>query len=141
MCIKTLLICLAMTVLFSFCALMFALAGIPQNGECLVTDQEALFRVNKQQYLANPVIETKQAPSETECIFHCVGEESCTSVNYKTSGIGKGRCELNSKPGLQETSEMAKGLTVMSTITFKNFKKIILQFRDVLACLPRIFMC
>ena len=101
--IKTLLICLGMAVLFSFCALMFV--GIPQNGEFLVIDQEALFRVNKQQYLANPVIETKQAPSESECIFHCVGEESCSSVNYKTSGIGKGLCELNSKSGLQGTSE------------------------------------
>ena len=47
--------------------------------------------------MANHVIETKQAQSDFECGLLCVQHESCASVNYKTSGIGKGRCELNKK--------------------------------------------
>ena len=58
---------------------------------------------HKQKYLANHVIETKQAGSELECGLNCIGNGSCLSVNYKTSGVGKSRCELNNKT-LQETS-------------------------------------
>ncbi|XP_028414341.1 uncharacterized protein LOC114537501 [Dendronephthya gigantea] len=29
--------------------------------------------------------------------MHCVGDQSCASVNFKTSGTDKGLCELNSK--------------------------------------------
>ncbi|XP_028393220.1 neurexin-4-like [Dendronephthya gigantea] len=36
--------------------------------------------------------------------MHCVAHGSCVSVNYKTSGIGKGRCELNNKT-LQDASD------------------------------------
>ena len=56
-----------------------------------------LFRRTEKKYLANHVIETKQADSEFECGIHCVENKSCASVNYKTSGVGKGRCELNNK--------------------------------------------
>ena len=49
-------------------------------------------------------IETKQADSELECGLYCVADGSCASVNYKTSGISKGRCELNNET-LQETSD------------------------------------
>ena len=65
--------------------------------------EQAIFLRNEQKYLANHVIETKQADSEVECGIHCVANGLCASVNYKTSGIGKGRCELNNKT-LQKTS-------------------------------------
>ncbi|XP_028403163.1 uncharacterized protein LOC114525902 [Dendronephthya gigantea] len=58
---------------------------------------EAVFRKNKQKYLANHVIETKQAKSEFECGLLCARRSLCTSANYKTSGEDKGRCELNNK--------------------------------------------
>jgi hypothetical protein len=66
---------------------------------------QAIFRRNKQKYLANHVIATKQVGSETECGMYCVRDGLCSSVNYKTSGIGKGRCELNKKK-LQETFDV-----------------------------------
>ena len=66
--------------------------------------QQALFLRHEKKYLANHVIETKQADSELQCGMHCVADGSCASVNYKTSGIGKGRCELNNKR-LQEASD------------------------------------
>ncbi|XP_028396104.1 uncharacterized skeletal organic matrix protein 5-like isoform X2 [Dendronephthya gigantea] len=65
---------------------------VPQPGDC---SQQAVFRRSKQKYLANNVIETKQAETESECGMYCVRHETCASANYKTSGIGKGRCELN----------------------------------------------
>ncbi|XP_028396197.1 uncharacterized protein LOC114520171 [Dendronephthya gigantea] len=37
--------------------------------------------------------------------MHCVAHGLCASINYKTSGIGKGLCELNSKK-TQETSDV-----------------------------------
>ncbi|XP_028417794.1 uncharacterized protein LOC114542445 isoform X1 [Dendronephthya gigantea] len=67
--------------------------------------QQAIFRRYEKRLLANHVIERKQADSELECGLHCVGHESCASVNYKTSGIGKGLCELN-KRKTQETSDV-----------------------------------
>ena len=51
-------------------AFIFALAKIPQPGKCLI--KEAVFHVNKQEYLANHVIETKKAESELECGMRCV---------------------------------------------------------------------
>ena len=84
-------------------ALIFAFSKIPQPGKCLI--QEAVFHVNKQEYLANHVVETKQAESELECGTHFVGKESCASANYKTSGVGKGLCELSSKPSRDEISK------------------------------------
>jgi hypothetical protein len=50
-------------------------------------------------------METKQAGRELECGMLCVANGSCGSVNYKTAGIGKGLCELNSKTLTQETSK------------------------------------
>ncbi len=73
-----------------------------QPGECLVS--QAVFRIKKQKYLANHVLETRQAETELECGMHCVGHGSCASVNYKTSGNGKGLCELNKK-SLREISD------------------------------------
>jgi hypothetical protein len=49
-------------------------------------------------------MKTKQAETELQCGLHCVADGSCASVNFKTSGIGKGLCELNSKI-LQDTSD------------------------------------
>ena len=59
-------------------------------------------RRNDQKYLANHVIATKQAATEFECGMHCVAYGLCLSINYKISGVDKGRCELNNKT-LQET--------------------------------------
>ncbi|CAB4030524.1 Hypothetical predicted protein, partial [Paramuricea clavata] len=89
-----------MAVLLSICALIF-ISEIPQPGVC---SKQAMFHRNVQKYLTNHVIETKQAESELECGVYCVRHGSCASVNYKTSGIDKGRCELNNKT-IQETSD------------------------------------
>ena len=86
-------------ILLNICALIF-ISKIPQQGLC--TDQ-AYFQRNEQKYLANHVVETKEADSELECGLYCVADASCVSINYKTSGICKGRCELNNKT-LQDTS-------------------------------------
>ena len=88
-----------MTIFFRIYALIF-ITKIPQQGVC---KEQAYFLRDKQKYLANHVIETKQADSELECGIHCVADESCASVNFMTSGIGKGLCELNNKT-LQDTS-------------------------------------
>ncbi|XP_028402775.1 uncharacterized protein LOC114525589 [Dendronephthya gigantea] len=90
-----------MSGLLSICALVF-ISRILQPGECSVA--EALFRKIDGKYLANYVIEKKHTETELECSMHCVAHGSCVSVNYKTSGIGKGRCELNSKT-LKDTSD------------------------------------
>ena len=89
-----------MLIFISICGLILV-SKIPREGVCT---EEATFRRNEQQYLSNHVIETKQADSELECGLYCVADGSCASVNYKTSGINKGRCELNSKT-LQEASD------------------------------------
>ena len=86
-----------MKIFLNIYALIFV-TKIPQG---VLGTKQAFFRRNEQKYLANHVIETKQADSELECGLHCVGDGSCASVNYKTSGDGKGRCELNDKT-LQE---------------------------------------
>ena len=80
----------------STCALVFFWIAITQQGGILASDQ-TIFKRNEQEYLANHVIETKQADSELDCGLHCIADKSCASVNYKTSGVGKGRCELNNK--------------------------------------------
>ncbi|XP_028402774.1 contactin-associated protein-like 2 [Dendronephthya gigantea] len=90
-----------MAVLLSICVLVFT-SRILQPGECSVA--EALFRKIDGRYLANHVIETKHTETELECSMHCVAHGSCVSVNYKTSGISKGRCELNNKT-LKDKSE------------------------------------
>ncbi|XP_028396184.1 uncharacterized protein LOC114520158 [Dendronephthya gigantea] len=89
-----------MATLLTICALFFS-SELTQLSECLT--ESAVFRIHAKKYLANHVIDTKQAESEFECGLHCVRKESCASVNYKISGIGKGRCELNND-AIQETS-------------------------------------
>ena len=76
----------------SICALIFIFQI--QQGVC---KKQAYFLINKDKYLANHIIQIKQAYSEAECGGHCVADGLCKSVNYKTSGDGKGRCELNDK--------------------------------------------
>ena len=88
----------------STCALVFFCIATTQTGESVASEQ-TIFRRREQEYLADHVIETKQAGSELECGLHCLADTSCTSVNYKTSGIGKGRCELNDKT-VEETPEV-----------------------------------
>ena len=73
-----------------------------QPGESLACKEVRFFK-SGQKYLQNHVMETKQTNSEMECGLHCAKDESCTSINYKTSGKGKGLCELNNKT-VEETS-------------------------------------
>ena len=89
-----------MTALLSICAILLTLKTL----QPVESSMQAVFRREEQKYLANHVITTKQAATELECGMHCVADGSCLSVNYKISGAGKGRCELNNKT-LQETSE------------------------------------
>ena len=79
-----------------FLVIILIISQIPQPGKCSIS-HEAFFRINRSKYLANYVIETRQAKTELECGIHCIRRESCVSVNYKTSGIGKGLCDLNNK--------------------------------------------
>ena len=92
-----------MVILRSF-VIVFVWITIAQPGEGTASEQ-AVFRRNKQQYLLNHVIKTTWADSELECGIHCVADKSCGSVNYKNSGIGKGRCELNNKT-VEKTSNV-----------------------------------
>ena len=86
--------------LLSICALIF-ISKIPPQSVCT---EQAFFVKNEKKYLANHVIETKQTDTELECGIHCVSDQSCASVNYKTSGIDKGQCELNNET-LQEAAD------------------------------------
>ena len=104
--LKAFIISLTMAVLLSICALFF-ISQITQPGDCSI--EQAIFRRKEQTYLANHVIKTKQAETELVCGMHCVGHGSCASINYKTSRIGKGLCELNSKT-LQETSDADRSM-------------------------------
>ena len=72
------------------------ISQITQPGECSI-GHEDFFHIDESKYLANHVIESRQAKTKLECGIHCVRHGSCVSVNYKTSGIGKGLCELNNK--------------------------------------------
>ena len=65
----------------------------------------AIFQRNKQNYLPNHALGTEQAKNELECALFCARHTSCTSINYKTSGVGKGLCELNN----QHVQEMPEG--------------------------------
>ncbi|XP_028396056.1 uncharacterized protein LOC114520053 [Dendronephthya gigantea] len=56
---------------------------------------ETVFRRHVGKYLENHIFRTEKAESEFECVLHCFKETGCASVNYKTSGIDKGLCELN----------------------------------------------
>ena len=91
-------------VYLSTCALFFFLIATTHLRESLASE-EAILKRNEQRYLTDYVIETKQAGTELECGLHCLADKSCTSVNYKTSGIGKGLYELNYKT-VKETSNV-----------------------------------
>ena len=93
-----------MMVYLSTCALVFVWIATTQPRESLAFEQ-AIFKRNEQKYLADHVMKKEQAESELECGSHCIADKSCTSINYKISGIGKGRCELNNKT-VEETSEV-----------------------------------
>ena len=68
---------------------------------------EVRFQRSEHKYLANHVMETTQVDSEKKCVFRCAVNKSCTSINYKTSGSDKGRCELNNKT-VDETDDVDK---------------------------------
>ena len=99
------------TVLVRICSLIL-LFQIPESAVCSteaqsrsVCSKQAWFQREEKIYLVNHVYERKQTNSELACGLSCVRNESCASVNYKTSGIGKGLCKLNKK-AIQERSEV-----------------------------------
>ena len=122
-----------MTVLLHISVLIFILE-VPQQGKCL--NVQAIFRNQEGKYLANHVIKTKHAKTELECSWHCVGQELCVSVNYKTSGIGKGRCELNNKT-FQDKSDNGESL---SNHEFKHIA-IVKKVRENINIQKRILLC
>jgi hypothetical protein len=130
---KDYIISLTMAVFFSICALIFV-SQLTEPGKC--STEEAIFRRKEQTYLANHVIKTKQAETELECGMHCVADGSCGSVNYKTSGIGKGLCELNSKT--QQEASDADGS--MHNPEF-NHLYIVKKVRKIRALLGSIHNC
>ena len=78
------------------CTLIFFWIATTQPEESLACG-EVRFQKSEQKYLTNHVMETTQVDSERKCAFRCAASKSCTSINYKTSGSDKGRCELNNK--------------------------------------------
>ena len=99
--LKTRAFYLNMAVLASICSINL-ISKTFQPSHCL--NVPAVFRIISGTYIPNHVIETRHAETEFECGMLCVAHGSCVSVNCKTSGIGKGRCELNSKT-FQDTSD------------------------------------
>ena len=91
-------------VYLSSCPLVFLCFAITQIGESLAWG-DVIFQKSEQTYLANHVMETIHMDSEMKCGLHCAENKSCTSINYKTSGSDKGRCELNNKT-VEETSDV-----------------------------------
>ena len=59
--------------------------------------KHATFKRKAGKYLPDSVIATKYAESESECSVHCTRLDACLSVNYKTSGVDQGICQLNKK--------------------------------------------
>ena len=86
------------------CTLIFVWIATTQLEESLACG-EVRFQKSEHKYLANHVMETTQVDSETKCAFRCAANKSCTSINYKTSGSDKGRCELNNKT-VDETDDV-----------------------------------
>ena len=80
---------------FHFLLVIGLLFRSTQPGQCLI--QQAPFGKKVKKYLANHVIESTHTNDDLECAMYCVRHESCASVNYKVSGLGKGLCELNNK--------------------------------------------
>ncbi len=64
----------------------------------------------------------------------CSVHGSCTSVNYKTSGIGKGLCELNDE-NVQEISKAENKTRDLAEFThFKIIKKVINYIKCHIFC-------
>ena len=59
--------------------------------------KHAVFKRKTGKFLPDSVITTKYAESELECSRHCTSHDACLSVNYKTSGVDQGSCQLNNK--------------------------------------------
>ncbi|XP_028396193.1 uncharacterized protein LOC114520167 [Dendronephthya gigantea] len=66
-----------------------------QKAKLCECTSEAVFRKHVGKYLAGKVLRTEKAQSESECGMYCLRHRSCLSVNYKTAGVHKGKCELN----------------------------------------------
>ena len=98
-------------------ALVFFWIAAKQLEE-IVACENVRFQESEQKYLPNHVMKTKQADSDLVCGLYCIADKSCTSVNYKTSGIGKGRCELNNKT-TEDTSD------VDETIHYPEFNHLV----------------
>ena len=119
-------------VYLSRCALAFFWIAITQPGKSFASE-EAIFKRNEQEYLANHVIETKQADSELDCGLHCIADKSCTSVNYKTSGVGKGRCELNNKT-VEKTHEVDDKIHDQEFNHFVVIERVSVDFQGCYHC-------
>ena len=109
-----------MMIFVSICTLIF----IFQIEQGFCTKQALLLR-NEAKYLANHIIETKQADSEFECGTHCVANKACMSVNYKTSAVGIGRCEINDKTVREVPDEERHDLEFIYLAVFKRVSKTI----------------
>ena len=84
--------------------------------------KQAVFQREKQKYMANHVIETRQAEDELTCALYCIGHDSCASVNYKISGARKGLCELNNETPQKTTGNDEQ--TNPEFVYFYIFKKV-----------------
>ena len=62
-----------------------------------VAMKHATFKRKAGKYLPDSVIATKYTESELECSMHCTSHDACLSVNYKTSGVEQGLCQVNKK--------------------------------------------
>ena len=83
-----------MVYLSTYALVLFCIAATQQEG---LACEQVTFLKSEQKYLANHVMETRQTDSELKCAFYCAKNKSCKSINYKTFGDDKGRCELNNK--------------------------------------------
>ena len=104
---------------FLLCICLLILARLAQGQEMT---KQAVFHRKKQKYLANHVIESRQANDELKCALHCIEHDSCASVNYKISGARKGLCELNN-----ETPQRTSGKderTIPEFVYLYIFKKV-----------------
>ena len=112
---QTVRLTMTRSILVQICFLIILIFKLPRSNlystkqaeaQCMPT-KEAWFRKEEKTYLMNHVYERKQTGSEFACRLSCLRDESCASVNYKTSGVGKDLCELNNKI-TQERSKVEK---------------------------------
>ena len=83
-----------LTLIFVLVCFLFRLLHL---GQCF--REKIDFYRYEQKYLANHVKYdyVRQTNDELDCAMHCVTHSWCASANYKVSGLGIGRCELNDK--------------------------------------------